>query len=95
MPESGLDHKDGVGHHNWIDNLRPATKLLNSQNRRKANKNSKTGVLGVHWHKKLKKWAVCIAVDGQSKHIGYFPTMESANEANIHARRKFLPGNTL
>ena len=46
-PPAGIDHRDGVASHNWIDNLRPATQAENMQNLHAAHRDSGTGFLGV------------------------------------------------
>ena len=46
-PPHGIDHRDGVPDHNWIDNLRPATQAQNSQNIRRPHSDNSTGFLGV------------------------------------------------
>ena len=47
--EAGIDHRDGFGLHNWIDNLRKATQAQNTQNRG-AQRNSSTGIKGIGRH---------------------------------------------
>lgn len=43
-----------------------------------ANCNSKSGVRGVHWHKREKKWNVTISVNGKSRIHGRFANFEDA-----------------
>lgn len=49
-PPHGIDHRDNVPDHNWFDNLRLATQAQNSQNQRRAHRDSKSGLLGVQFN---------------------------------------------
>ncbi len=42
------------------------------------NRNNKSGVRGVYWHKKSKKWTVQISVDKKTKNFGWFDNLEDA-----------------
>lgn len=95
FPVGQLDHKDGNRLNNCIDNLREATPLINSQNRRVAQPNSKSGYLGVHWHKKNGVWVAKIGVNNQRKYLGCFDSPELAHAAYIKAKRELHIGNTL
>lgn len=79
-PRSGLDHEDLCPSHNWLKNLREASKSQNGMNRR-ANKNNTTGYKGVSFKKGRGDFAAQITVSGKRKHLGYFETAELANEA--------------
>ena len=74
------DHKNG----NTLDcrrrNLRPATKLENSKNRKKY-KNNTSGYKGVSWHKRRGMWAACIFINGRNKCLGYFVDPKEAHKA--------------
>ena len=48
-------------------------------------KQNSSGVRGVSWHKKSRKWAARIFVEGRGKTIGYFDTIEEAKEARMRA----------
>jgi hypothetical protein len=43
--------------------------------------NNTSGYKGVAWDKKELKWKACIRFNKILKHIGYFPTAESAHQA--------------
>lgn len=86
-PEPECDHKDTIRNHNWLDNLRPATRSENEQNQRKAR--------GVYWNKPNSKWHAQIKLNGRSKHLGYFSTAEAAHAAYLTAKRKLHKGCTL
>jgi len=78
MPKM-LDHIDGNKTNNKIENLREATKKENGYNR-KLNKNNKSGIKGINWHKNNNKWQVSINVDGKQKYLGCFKDIEIAKK---------------
>ena len=71
-PEKELDHKDTYTGHNWISNLREATRQQNNRNKG-VNKTSITGIKGVNPGKNGKfRSYIC---------LGTFNTKEEAGEA--------------
>ena len=94
MPIGEVDHKIGLG--NQWSNLRDGNKSQNMQNKRKAHLNNKsTGILGVSYHKKRKKYTAQIGVGGKKIHLGEYKTAEEAQSAYIAAKRRLHPGCTL
>jgi len=83
-----LDHIDGNRLNNNIDNLRPATKLQNLWNRG-INRNNKSGVKGVHWCSRDKKWIVQVSTDAGKRCLGYFDDLELADLVAQEARHKY------
>jgi len=83
LPEQ-LDHIDGNKLNNKIENLRPASVVQNTYNR-KANKNSATKVKNVSWSKKSKRWIVQV----NGKHIGQYLDFELAILVAQEARDKY------
>ena len=73
-----LDHIDNNPLNNRIENLREATHLQNSHNRKLA-KNNSCGFKGVT--KCRNKWVAQIQVNGIKKNLGYFKTPSEAHEA--------------
>lgn len=94
-PVSELDHINGDKTDNRLVNLRESTRSLNIQNTRVARRNNGTGVLGVHWNKKLKKFSAKISVAGKARYLGSFQTAEAAHQAYLVAKRQLHPGNTI
>lgn len=74
-----IDHIDGNGLNNKIENLREVTHAVNAKNRPKQ-RNTRSGRLGVH---KLPsgKYKASIKIGGTSRHIGVFDDQISASEA--------------
>lgn len=70
FPEYGIDHKDRVTYHNWIDNLREATQQCNMRNTANS-KNNTSGIKGVSFNKKRNKWSAYIMVNYVKKISGY------------------------
>lgn len=67
--------------------LRIASRPENQHNQR-LHRNNTSGIKGVSWHKKMKKWRADIAVNGQSIHLGNFIDIEDAKQAHIEAATK-------
>ena len=86
LPEF-LDHINGNKLDNRIENLRPATKSQNNQNKRLYSNNT-SGVKGVCWHKRIKKWQVNVRVNGKQKSFGFFDDIELAELVASEARNK-------
>lgn len=82
-----VDHIDGNPLNNRIENLRPATRSENNQNR-KTNKNTVSGIKGVDWHKQVGKWRVQVRVAGKKKHFGLYAHKEIAETIAMMARHK-------
>lgn len=78
-----VDHIDSNKLNNNVTNLRWATPSENGQNRG-IQKNSKSGVKGVFWENKAKKWRSQITIDGIKIHIGYFESIEDAKQSRIN-----------
>ena len=87
--EKEIDHIDGNGLNNKINNLRLATHSENARNRSMAKKNT-SGITGVHWNKKRKKWEAYIKVGYKQKFLGYFLNKEDAIQARKEAEKKYF-----
>ena len=87
-PNQEIDHIDGNSLNNCIENLRATTHKQNCENRKGANKNSKSGEKGVRWHKATKKWEAYINHNGIKKHLGLYETKEDAIDARIEAEKE-------
>ena len=72
-PEPTCDHENGIRHENWWGNLREANASQQRANC-KLNSDSTSGVRGVYFNKRRRKWRAHI----QREHLGYFETKEAA-----------------
>jgi len=83
-----IDHIDGNTLNNKIENLRAVDALLNAQNTCISTRNS-SGVIGVRWEAKNKKWRAMITTNKKFKHLGYFDDFDQAKEARKAAEKHF------
>lgn len=74
------------------DHLRAVTGKLNNHNRGGATSRSKTGVLGVSWHSKNRKYFVRLKTGGVTYWGGTFADLGEASAASEELREKMLPG---
>lgn len=81
-----LDHMDGDRANNRYDNLRPATRSQNMHNR-KRNTDNTSGVKGVSWAKRAKKWYAYGWVNNKQYNLGYYEDLSAAASA-VHKFRK-------
>jgi hypothetical protein len=80
-PGLDTDHVNRNGLCNKLENLRVATRSQNNLNRSKANSSSSTGVLGVVYRPKRKKYEANVFVNGVGHYCGQYRTVEEAVEA--------------
>lgn len=88
-PKSLIDHKDRNNLNNSFSNLREADFSQNCFNRG-LTKRSTSGVHGVTWSKKEKKWRVRIGMYGKTHYLGYFKDKEDAIRVRIEAEDKYF-----
>jgi hypothetical protein len=86
-PVGGIDHINGDGTDNRIENLREASNLENSRNQG-VRFDSTTGHTGVCWHKARSKWVAQIGVAGRTIHLGLFNNKADAVAARKAAEQK-------
>lgn len=86
---SKYDHIDRDELNNLENNLRPATASENSQNRG-VQSNNTSGVTGVGWDKKSKKWIARIKLHGQSIYLGSFINKYDAIVARLNAEKEYF-----
>ncbi len=78
-PEKFIDHINGDRKDNRIKNLR---EVLNSENLMNCKRysNNKSGIKGVSWDKKRRKWRVTLTASKKTSHLGYLESLEDAKE---------------
>ncbi|MFG3398644.1 HNH endonuclease [Pseudomonas sp. NPDC077408] len=84
-PSHEIDHIDGNGLNNRINNLRCVPRCINMQNKSKYRSNT-SGITGVSWHKQRGKWAAQACIGGKNRHLGLFETKEEAAKRVMEAR---------
>jgi len=87
-PNQDIDHIDGNSLNNRIENLRPTSRKQNLENRKGANKNSKTGIKGVR--KQKETWRAEICHNGKKIYLGLYENIEDAKNARIAAEKKYF-----
>lgn len=83
-PERDLDHKNGDPSDNRISNLRLATTSQNLMNSKTRTDNT-SGVKGVSWSRKSKKWYAYIVVDQKMRALGLYDEIDDAITARKRA----------
>ena len=76
-PTHQVDHINGMRADNRWKNLREATPLQNSRNRRPS-KSSTSGRVGVCFDKKRAKWSAYIGVDSRTMVLGFYTDKDEA-----------------
>lgn len=94
-PTATVDHRDTDKTNNRFLNLRDVVQRVNGENLRVANRDSKTGLLGVCFNKKAGKYQAAIKSHGRTRHLGLHATPELAHQAYLNAKRQVHEGNTL
>jgi len=84
FPENDIDHINMIKHDNRIENLREVSRSCNIRNsgNRKCNT---SGVKGVHWVNRFKKWQSRIGIDKLRFSLGYYNDFNNAVLARLTA----------
>jgi hypothetical protein len=95
-PLGDVDHRDtDPGNNRWA-NLRDVSHAKNMENRRRPNRQNKTGLLGVCPSPKTPGFfRAQLGVGRRCVWLGDFPTAELAHAAYLAAKRQHHEGNTL
>lgn len=88
-PQDQLDHINRIRTDNRIDNLREVNNQKNQFNRN-IGCNNTSGTTGVSFEEQNQKWHSRIGVNGQSLHLGYFPSKEDAITARLAAEIEYF-----
>jgi hypothetical protein len=87
FPANDVDHCNlNKCDNRWV-NLRQATRSQNMANKARGATNS-SGLKGVSWFKRTKKWWAQIKVDGRGKSLGLYDCPAAAHFAYVVASRK-------
>ena len=68
MPDTEIDHINGIKNDNRLSNLRLATRAQNETNKGKQ-RNNKSGYKGVSWDKENNKWTALITINRKQKYL--------------------------
>lgn len=88
FPDKQLDHINRVKTDNRICNLREASQGENQQNHPRHITNT-SGIIGVRWYKRTKKWHASIKYKNRNIHLGYFQSIEEAAAARAEGKAKY------
>lgn len=96
-PSGMIDHINGNPIDNRIANLRIADSRTNNQNKRRAQKNNQSGLLGAKLRKRggSKPYDAEINHHGIRTYLGSFATAQEAHEAYLVAKRRIHEGCTI
>jgi hypothetical protein len=87
-PDGLIDHINGDPTDNRISNLRIVDSTANNRNMARSSLNT-SGVPGVVWHNRDKKWTASIRPGGGARtYLGYFEEFEDAVAARKAAERE-------
>ena len=86
FPENQIDHIDRVRDNNRWNNLRVVSGQCQMRNR-KVNSNNKSGIKGVMWRERDKRWVVTIRFNNKTKHLGHYKDFDSAVCARLAAEQ--------
>jgi hypothetical protein len=92
-PAHTVDHINGNSSDNRWANLRDVPHRINGQNRRAAQSNSKSGLIGAYPNGG--RWISQIQNEGRAVWLGSFATAHDAHCAYVAAKRKMHEGCTL
>ena len=92
-PDGVIDHINGDPMDNRIANLRDVPQRTNVQNRRRADRDNRTGWLGVTYKPDRKrKFVAQIVINKKTVILGGFDTPEEAHQAYLAKKREVHPG---
>lgn len=83
-PTLQIDHINGVKTDNRIANLREVDNQTNAKNT-KTHRHNTSGVSGVYWHKRDRKWIARIGATKAGSFIGAYKEFDAAVAARKHA----------
>ena len=84
-----VDHIDNDKTNNSVYNLRWATHQENHYNR-SISSNNTSGVKGVTWNRRAKKWQSQIMINGKLYNLGYFDDIEDAKRVRQLKAQQFF-----
>jgi len=89
LPEKGISHINHIRNENWIKNLQEVSRKCNLR-KQKISATSKSGIAGVYWSIRNKKWQVQIGVNNKQIYIGHYEILFDAAKARYAAEQKYF-----
>jgi hypothetical protein len=86
-----VDHINGDTLDCRRSNLRAVTSAQNHQNRHGAQRNSRSGVRGVHWDEWTGKWKAQVKLRGKGHTLGRYDSIAEAEAVAVAFRREHMP----
>lgn len=77
LPENDLDHINQIRTDNRIKNLREVSRMCNNRNTGNQ-KNNTSGVKGVTFWKKRKKWCAVLMINNKTHYLGLYSDFDEA-----------------
>ncbi len=87
-PKKDIDHEDRIRHHNWIKNLRKASRKFNLRNSKQRSDNT-SGVRGISLDKKSGKWFAYLYNNSKQIALGKFDDFDDAVLARYKGEKKY------
>lgn len=87
-----VDHINGDRSDNRLVNLRLATPSQNAQNRQKS-KNNSSGIKGISYHQRDKKWHAYIGVNRKQLYLGSYSSASEAENVYLDAVDRYHTHN--
>ena len=84
-----IDHINGCGLDNRIENLRVVSVMENNRNKRRSSRGSASGYTGVTFDKHADNWKAHMQVGGKHINLGGYSTPEEAYKARRVADEKY------
>lgn len=94
-PDQEVDHQFGIHDDNRWEEIRKASPSENGQNRRVAKRGTTSGLLGVYWDKKRKRWVAQLVLHRKKLFVKFFKDKYEAHQAYLDAKVRFHPRQTL
>ena len=87
FPENEIDHINRIKSDDKFYNLRHVSRQCNMRNSDPP-RNNMSGIVGVHWNTKVKKWHVQITASGTTHFLGFYKSKRAAALVRWYAEKR-------